>query len=644
MPTCERVEEEIWVRTQLTDKDTIRLVPGANWRPKDHVWSVPLSWAACKTLRGVFGERLDVGPELGAWAWKEMDQRVNPSLALRLATDADCLKEYRSTSGFSLFSYQRAGAEFLATARQALLADEMGTGKTIQTIMGLMFLDELGFKVFPALVVCPNSMKLTWRAEFKEWWPDRVVTAVRGSANERRKQLTQKSHVYVMNWESVLLHSRLAPYGSVSLKRCPEHGGSDSKVTPARCEVHKKELNEIAFKTVVVDEAHRMKNPQAKQTRAVWAVGHQASVENRWALSGTPIANNPGDLWSIMHFCAPREYPTKTKFVDRFALLSWNAFGGMDIIGIRPDTKDEFYSILDPRMRRMPKSLVLPFLPPKVSIRRYAEMGPKQEKQYNMMTKELIARLDSGLLLTTNPLAQLTRLIQFSSSCADVIETIDEVTQAVSVKVRLVSPSNKVTELLNLLDDLPPDEPLVIMAMSRQLIMLANEALEANKIETRLIVGGMTEDQRFASVADFQSGRARVILCTIAAGGVGITLTKSRTIVFLQRSFSMIDNRQATDRVHRIGSEIHESIRVIDIISPGTVEEKQLIMLRSKEERLEEILRDRDTLYAELVRLTEVGGDPARMQQLKTRMDEIDGTLRSAEAFDYSDLKSFLED
>lgn len=641
MPTAELVNDEIHIKTELRDKDRIRLIPGANWRPREYVWSVPVSWAACKTLRGVFHDDLAIGPELTEWAWDEMNSRVNPSLALRLSTDLNHFTDYRSKTGFALFPFQRAGAKFLATARQALLADEMGTGKTVQTIMGLKTLHDAGFDVFPVIIIAPNSMKITWKREFDEWWPGLAVQVIKGSATERRKQLEASWDVYVMNWESVLLHSRLAPYGSVALRRCPEHGGSDPKVTTARCEVHIKELNKIAFRSVVVDEAHRMKNPAAKQTRAIWAVQHQATVENRFALTGTPIAQHPGDLWSIMHGISPREYPTKTKYVDRYGLLSWNSYGGMDIIGIRPDTKDEFYSILDPRMRRMPKDLVLPFLPPKIPIRRYAEMSAKQRKQYEMMTNDLIARLDSGLLLSTNALAQLTRLVQFSSSCADVTE-VDDGSGGIEVKVRLTAPSNKVDELLNLVEDLPDDEPIVVMAASRQLIMLANAELERKKISTRLIVGGITPDQRQVAVDDFQSGRARIILCTIAAGGVGITLTRSRTMVFLQRSWSMIDNRQAVDRVHRIGSEIHESIRVIDIVSPGTVEERQLLMLREKEERLEEILRDRDTLSDELQSLIAQKADAERIEKLRHRIGELDGSIRAKEVLEFNDLRSYL--
>lgn len=85
-------------------------------------------------------------------------------------------------------------------------------------------------------------------------------------------------------------------------------------------------------------------------------------------------------------------------------------------------------------------------------------------------------------------------------------------------------------------------------------------------------------------------------MCTIAAGGIGITLTRAATAIFLQRSWSMVDNSQAEDRVHRIGSEVHDKITIIDVVSTGTVEERQRVVLGNKLERLEEVMRDRETL------------------------------------------------
>ena len=601
--------DKIIVEIEYRDRDLIRQVPGATWNPKGMRWQIPVSWGACKTLRGVFGQRLEIGPALSAWAFNELDTRIRPALDLRLATDGD--------GDDRLFPFQKPGVQFLALTRQCLLADEMGTGKTIQTIMAARRLVDLGENPFPVLCIVPNSMKITWQKEFEKWLPEVTVVVIKGSAAKRRKafdeitllSLNGTPVVGVINWESVRLHSRLAPYGSIRL--------SDE-------EKREKELNTVPWRTVVADEAHKLKDPKSKQTRATWAVGHQQTVEFRYALTGTPLANAPDDLWAIMHFVAPREYPSKTRYVDRYCMLTLNTFGGMEVVGVRPDTREEFYSILDPRMRRMPKELVLPFLPPKLRSVRYAEMSAKQAKAYREIEDGMVTRLDDGsMVLTTNSLSRNTRLIQFSSSYATVDEAGD---------VKLMSPSNKVDELLDILDELG-DEPVVVAAESRQLIELARERLDdiaaknraqAQRFTYRMIVGGMTDEQREANKEDFQQGRARIMLMTIKAGGVGMTLTRAGVIVFLQRSWSMLDNKQSEDRVHRIGSEQHDKILIIDIVAPGTVEELQIARLHEKADRLEEIVRDKETLKAKALRYEDgqvVIADPIAWQEI-TRLEK----------------------
>ena len=189
------------------------------------------------------------------------------------------------------------------------------SGKTAQAIRALKNLQDSGETVFPALIVCPNTLKKNWKREFARWWPDVNVVVVRGSATQRRKIFEEKADVYVINWESLRTHSRLAPYGSVSLSRCVQCGGHDDKVTENRCEVHKRELNEIDFKSVIADEIHRSKEPKSKQTRALWAATGEADI--RFALTGTPIANDVLDLWSILHWLSPEEWPSKTRWIDR---------------------------------------------------------------------------------------------------------------------------------------------------------------------------------------------------------------------------------------------------------------------------------------------------------------------------------------
>jgi SNF2 family DNA or RNA helicase len=142
------------------------------------------------------------------------------------------------------------------------------------------------------------------------------------------------------------------------------------------------------------------------------------------------------------------------------------------------------------------------------------------------------------------------------------------------------------------------DRPCVVAAEQRKIIELAATRLEKAGISFGLITGAVDAYDRQQALERFQSGQLRVLLFTLKAGGTGLTMTAADTMIRLQRSWSLIDNMQGEDRVHRIGSEIHESINIIDIVTEGTVEETQIMRLYDKQRRLEEITRDRATLIA----------------------------------------------
>jgi SNF2 family DNA or RNA helicase len=118
------------------------------------------------------------------------------------------------------------------------------------------------------------------------------------------------------------------------------------------------------------------------------------------------------------------------------------------------------------------------------------------------------------------------------------------------------------------------------------------------KIPHGLITGAQTEDERQQAVDDFQSGKIKWILFTAQAGGVGITLTAARRLVMLQRPWSLVDHKQALDRVHRIGSEIHDSIIVTDYVTEGSIEERVIQVLSTKADNFEQIVKDKDKLLA----------------------------------------------
>lgn len=576
--------EYIRIETEWRFKELCKSIPGATWNAGDQAWRVPLGWSSCLALRSVFKNELSIGPALSAWAANELATRVTPANNLR---DLDTYD-----GDEALFPHQRAGVAFLSTARRALLADEPGLGKTAQAIRALKQLNDTGDGSLPALIVCPNTLKKNWKREFARWWPEASVQIIRGSAGQRRKQFEVEADVYVINWESLRSHSRLAPYGSVALARCTECGGHDEKVTENRCEVHLRELNGIDFKAVVADEIHRSKDPKSKQTRALWAATGDADV--RFALTGTPIANNVLDLWPILHWLSPSEWPSKTRWIDRMVDTMMNAFGGMIVIGVKPQMTDEFYAAINPRMRRMLKARVLPWLPPVLNERRDIEMSAKQKKAYEQMRELMIAELEGGeAVVAPSPLTQTTRLLQFASSYAEM--TVDEITG--ESKVKLIGPSCKVDALM---DDIANgdfgDDSVAVCAVSRQLIELLSEEMTKAKIPHGLITGAQDEDERQQAVDDFQSGKIKWVLFTAQAGGVGITLTAARRLVMLQRPWSLVDHKQAMDRVHRIGSEIHDSIVIMDYVTEGTIEERVIDVLDTKADNFEQIVRDKTQL------------------------------------------------
>lgn len=594
----------IAIHAEYRWKDMLKSIPGSSWDRKAGEWTVPLSWSSCLTLRESFQNELVIQQRLFDWATDHREKQVNPALALRDALTAP------SPGNADLYAHQQAGVEFMVTTRRCLLGDEPGVGKTAQAIRALKRLSEMGVPVFPVLVVGPNSMKKTWQREIEKWWPMSAggpdVSIVAGTPAKRRKAFEHitddpdGAHVIVMNWESLRGHSRLAPYGGKALKRCVECGGEDPKVTPAKCQVHERELNRINFNAVVADEVHRAKDPSSQQSLALQAASGRAAI--RFGLTGTYIDKDPTDLWSIFHWLRPEEFPTKSKWIDRFVDYTYNVFGGMVVTGVKPQRLMEFQSATDPFMRRMTKAVVLPFLPEVVQQYRYVDMVPQQEKAYKAMLDNLMARIDDDLLVASNPMVQTLRLMQFASAYGEVVaeERVDEATGEIKEHTTLLlsEPSGKLDAFMEDVFENKDfgDQPMVVFAQSKQLIDLLSARMNKKGVAFGRITGDEDETERQKAMDDFQAGRTKYILCTIAAGGTGITLTAASVMVFLQRSWSRIEMTQAENRAHRIGSEVHDSIMRVDYVVPDTVEMSVIAALEGKSDQFEVIARDRDLM------------------------------------------------
>jgi SNF2 family DNA or RNA helicase len=598
VPTAELDGNHIVVTTTYTDRDRMLLIPGSAYR-RDGLWNLPVSWASCVVLRGVFGSELKLGPGLIQWAKLERGRierayelREALELPLSAAKGAALMDKVEAESGseLKLKPFQRVDVAYLVLMYTAGLLQPMGAGKSAVAIRTLQTLQAGGLVPFPALIIAPNSVKATvWPKELERWAPKLSYSVVDGSAAVRRKAIAAGADVTIINWESVALHSRVAGYGDIRLT-------DKDKLD--------KELNNLAPHTVIADEAHRLRVPDSKQSRAVKYLMHQARF--RYALTGTPMNSDEAafELWGILNAIAPEWHHGKAKYGQRYVNTGYNLYGGLTVLGLKPDMVEEFRQVTLPLYRRLPKKLILPQLPEKLPvIIRHTPMTPKQLKAYHQMEKDQLAILND-ILVAKNQLTVLTRLLQFAAASASVeyvTKTVknEDDTEREEVKpvVTLENPSGKVDDLVELLEEMD-DEPLVVGAVSRQIIELAAARLKESGISYGLITGVQSSAQRAEAVERFQNGELRVIMVTLGTGAEGITLTRSRVLLFMQESWSPITNDQFIDRVHRIGSEVHgnRGIQIIKQVTPDSVEERKPLMLAGKYERIEEVLGDENVL------------------------------------------------
>lgn len=552
---------------QLAAKHLTTLVPTLSPTKPRGGLTAPLTWPLIIQLAATLGPAYRPGERLLAWTREEFGRRYAPAaqsgrIASRLALYAGGWLKHDAPKPRD---YQWEGAELIARTGRALVFDDPGTGKTLTAILGVLLrLQPVPGTCDPLLVVCPTSVVDSW-VEAWQRWTSLSVAAYRGTPARRQALL--------------------------------RGGGVDVLVSGyATARVDQERLTGARPSAVIVDECHWIKNPASQQSKAVRAIARQADAVV--AMSGTPITHHVGDLFPALNAIQPAAWRSRERFTQRYLLTSQGDYRE-EVLGFAPGMEPEFRDTLLGAHRRVAKADVLSQLPPKVYSVRTVELPPEHRRAYDQMERDMVAELPDGTELPAmEVITQLQRLLQLANSACDVETTtvVEEdprtllPVEKVKIKVTPKLPSWKVDALHEVLAEREGRQTLVF-APSATLIKLAAASVSSQQ-RTGLIVGGQSATSRAETVAAFQAGELDVLCLTTGAGGVGLTLTAADTVVFLQRPWSFVEASQAEDRAHRIGSERHESVEIIDIVANKTVDSYIRSILREKGGTLADLLQD----------------------------------------------------
>lgn len=502
----------------------------------------------------------------------------------------------------SMRQYQRVGAHFLRKVGCALLADEPGLGKTIQTlgtILAASVLDRDGARPDPDyhLIVCPKvAVENVWRPEIRRWFQDQsyeILTLV-GKVEDRQRRLRAfeplpgTQHVFVIvNIESL----RIKPVVGEAKGRSDVIRWSERRKNSVTGVIEKvgcyygaengilPEIFSITWDTFVVDESHRAlirtKSGQApcSQTRAGMIV---AQASRRIALSGTPMRGKPEQLWGTLNWLRPDLYRSYWNWVKQYFRLSSNGFSNYVIDTdepFLPDGEERLAKDLLGIMLRRTKAEVAPDLPPKTyagwhldenaddsPLGVWLTLSPKQQKMLDQLDAEgALYGTDGTQVLVEGTLADYTRRRQIATSEHEVVNG------------RLV-PVAAGPKLEWLLDWIEANDEKVIVVSQYTSILDAWQPAFAEATSVTKITGGVSDKRRTEAVDGFQNGDTQVMLLNTKAGGVALTLDAADYVVFLDETTIPDDATQAADRAHRVSR--NHNVTIYFLRTLDTIEEE----------------------------------------------------------------------
>lgn len=475
--------------------------------------------------------------------------RDNPRwLAMRTAiADGASLQNIEPAVGFgaSLRAYQQSGLAWLMHLRTlsmgGVLADDMGLGKTVQTLAYLHLIQSQSVangnaSRKPSLIVAPTSVTVNWLAEARKFTPNLRVLIHHGATRERDQAALENADVVLTSY--------------------------------AILQRDEKFLAEIEFDSVVFDEAQMIKNPKAKTYQAAQRI----RANTRLALTGTPMENHLGDLWSLFNLLSPGLLGDLESFnrIFRHPIEQRAASEQMQKLRAR----------VRPFLLRRIREQVLSDLPEKTEYTRWIELAPKQADLYESLRTAIhddIRKVIDKKGLKQSTIHILDALLKLRQVCCDprlvrLPQATNHFSDAGSAKLDWLK--SHVPELLE------EGRHVLIFSQFTSMLALIGELLDAEKIEYVTLTGDTTD--RDTPIRRFQAGEVRVFLLSLKAGGVGLNLTAADTVIHYDPWWNPAVEAQATARAHRIGQT--KPVFVTRLVSQGTLEERMMVMLERKRE------------------------------------------------------------
>lgn len=458
----------------------------------------------------------------------------------------------------TLRPYQARGFSWLAFLKRwgfgACLADDMGLGKSIQTLALVERDWEENDERRPTLVVCPTSVVTNWRKEAERFTPGLPVMVHHGASRAKGATFRRQAEKHALVVSSyALLHRDFETFEGVS------------------------------WRGVVLDEAQNVKNPETKQARAA----RRLAAEYRIALTGTPVENTVGDLWSIMEFLNPGWLGPQADFRRRF-LLPIQTLGD-------PEASARLKKLTGPFVLRRLKTdrAIIRDLPEKNEMHVFCPLTKEQASLYQAVVDQAMEPLEDargierrGLILAT-----LSKLKQVCNHPA----------QFLGDNSAIPNRSGKLARLVEMLEEAiaEGDRALVFTQFAQMGAIIKRHLEETFGRETLFLHGGVPKARRDEMIDRFQTKDGPpVFVLSLKAGGTGLNLTSANRVFHFDRWWNPAVENQATDRAFRIGQT--RNVQVHKFVCAGTLEERIDEMIERKKAMAERVVGTGEAWLTEL--------------------------------------------